>query len=122
MCAALNAVAFYALGALPFVTSQYPLAVGGHGKFFYKPGIPVANARVWVEVFAPNQWILNKPLVWTNTTFANENVSEVRVHPVTGEYELEVLVGDASRRGEIQAIRLFFERVYDVSVSDFECH
>ncbi|KAH7680132.1 hypothetical protein AAVH_41497, partial [Aphelenchoides avenae] len=121
MCLALFTVPLYALAALRSVTSQYPLAVGGHGKFFYKPGIPVANARVWVEVFSPSEWILNKPLVWTNATFANENVSEVRVHPVTGEYELEAIVGDASRRGDVKAIRIFFERVHDVIGDSCDC-
>ncbi|KAH7719206.1 hypothetical protein AAVH_13364 [Aphelenchoides avenae] len=97
-----SAVIFFAAFAFSFlvpITPYFPLAVGGHGKIFNTTGVPLASARVWVEV--------DTPFGWANATLPN--ATEVGVDKETGYFELEAIVGHVRRRDEIKGLRLMVQ-------------
>lgn len=107
MRCALAFFAYYAASLLPKEAStDFLLAIGGHGTVFYKPGIPLANDRIWVAV--------DGGYGWTNSTFTK--ATEVRVDS-RGNYELEAIVGDARRRTAIKGIRLYIQAQSQASSS-----
>ncbi|KAH7669899.1 hypothetical protein AAVH_42881, partial [Aphelenchoides avenae] len=95
-------IIFFALCASSFFVpakTYFPLAVGGHGKIFNTTGVPLASARLWVEV--------DTPFGWANATLPN--ATEVGVDKETGYFELEAIVGHVRRRGEIKGLRLMVQ-------------
>lgn len=98
-----RAFAFYSAfllltNAVDWRTVDFPLAIGGRGTAFFNASVPLATAKIWIEVDDGNGWY--------NATFAN--TTEIRVDS-KGNYELEAIIGDARRLRATRGIRLYLE-------------